>query len=177
MTKLEEGIFTWTGELSTEQGDEFKFLNEKDTWDKTINAVEENTAFVVGQQYDLHFRPFESSPNDFKFKLTTVGSYTITVDLNSMKMTVTEGENSGIDNVNINLSDNIWIHGNSIIVQPNGESISNVGLYDTVGRCLHLITNVNHSVVLGENLIGGVYIVKVKYDKQELTQKIMIINK
>jgi len=89
MTITAAGVFTWTGNLyNNPAGNQFKFKNVSDSWDKTICATADNTPISAGK-FDLNFRPLESSPNDYKFIVTTPGEYTIDVDLNTMKMTCT----------------------------------------------------------------------------------------
>jgi len=89
MTILDVGIFTWTGNLYNNlSGNQLKFRNENDSWNRTFCSKEENTSISTGE-FDLVFRPYESSPNDYNFIVTTPGEYTINVNLNTMKMTCT----------------------------------------------------------------------------------------
>ena len=90
MTILGAGIFVWTGNLyNNPTGNQFKFRNLNDSWDKTICAMADNTPVSTGE-FGLNFRPLESSPNDYKFIVTIPGEYTINVNLNTMKMTCTQ---------------------------------------------------------------------------------------
>lgn len=99
MGMIDDGIFIWTGDLYNAAGkNEFKFLNEAGTWDKTVCATVSGTTIAIGREYGLHFRPVESSPDDYKFKVATAGRYTIVVDLHTMKMTVYDKAPSAIVN-------------------------------------------------------------------------------
>lgn len=89
MTKVSDNVFTWTGDLKT---GEFKFLLANE-WHPSITCdfnTEEQKNQVVenGQTYDLFERPGENDGKDNKFQIDITGTYTLNVDLNSMKMAV-----------------------------------------------------------------------------------------
>lgn len=175
MTKQSEGIFTWTGTLSTEDGNEFKFLNETGIWNKTINPLNGDVEVVLNTEYDLNFRPLESSPNDYKFKVTTTGNYTINVNLNTMKMTVSDATNAGIESINKFFLKNIKIYNNTVTVSvESNELIQTAGIFDMTGKCLNLISNIRNSVMLADKLANGIYIVKINSENKEYVQKIVI---
>ena len=176
MTEISEGVFTWTGNLSPEGGNEFKFLNEVGNWSKTINPVAtDNIEFTKGTEYDLIYRPFEQSPADHKFLVATTGTYTIDVDLNTMKITIDE---PGVGNANReveSLLNRILVSNRTVNIKAdNNELIQTAAVYDVAGTCLNLVSNANGSTVLAENLAAGIYIVKIKIADKEYVQKIMI---
>lgn len=163
MTKISDGVFTWTGSLSTENGgDQFKFLNVKGSWSNTIVAKDaNNTPFVVGTEHDLSYRPYESSPNDFKFTVTTNGIYTVKVNLNTMKMQITIS--TGIQDAKILPFEIKIIDGTINIIAEDNSKVQSVNLFDISGRTLS-----------ARNLSKGIYILKVKYNDQDYTQKVLI---
>lgn len=88
MTKVENNIFTWTGELSA--SGEFKFLVARE-WHPSITCNFEtedqgNETVTSGGLYDLYVRPNDQTGKDNKFQVSVSGIYTINVDLNEMKM-------------------------------------------------------------------------------------------
>ena len=92
LEKQEEGVFTLTCNLYA--NGQFKFTNSTASTEGMDN---QNVVAAVNDQdivnegtYDLVYRPLQSSPNDYKFKPSKSARYTLTVDLNSMKMSVKE---------------------------------------------------------------------------------------
>lgn len=91
MTKVENNVFTWTGELSA--SGEFKFTTGEG-WENTITCdfnteTEQNVIVQSGKEYDLYVRPTGDDGKDNKFQVSVTGEYTLTVDLNDMIMAVT----------------------------------------------------------------------------------------
>ena len=174
MTKQQDGVFSWTGELIADG--EFKFINEIGKWSNTFNPLDANTTFVVGTEYNLNFRPMESSPNDFKFKATTAGRYTVSVNLNTMKVTVVASTEAGTGKVSVNdFSKKILVNEKTVRIVPNdNDKIQIASIYDITGKCLNSVSNIKNTVVLGDNLGNGVYIVKVNSDNKDYVQKVVI---
>ncbi|MBQ0137196.1 MAG: InlB B-repeat-containing protein [Bacteroidales bacterium] len=89
MTKVGNGIYTWTGELGTND-EGFKF-NTKNGWSPKYAAPSEKYSVSVGTEYPLTYYSGESP--DYKFVLSgSQGTYTVTVDLsdkNHGKMSIT----------------------------------------------------------------------------------------
>lgn len=76
------GVFTWTGILNKGS---FKFqLTRNSNWLPTLNAISDNHS-VAGLN-DLVINTI--SQNDFKFEINDKSIYTITADLNNLKMRV-----------------------------------------------------------------------------------------
>ncbi len=159
MTKTSEGIFTWTGDLSAGQ---FKFLNVLATWSNTVNPKDANDLeFALDTDYDLKYRPYEGSPNDHKFKVTTAGAYKIDVNLNTMKVNITNS--TGIKNTVV-IPFEVKIENGSVnVIAEDNNNIQSVNLFDISGKSIS-----------GNNLPKGVYILKVKYDGKKYIRKIMM---
>lgn len=87
---IDEGVFEWTGRLSG--GKEFKFMNSRDGWHKHIVATEAGVEVKKGEEYLLDFYADWALDGkyDCKFQVGETGEYTLIVDLNSMRMTMTE---------------------------------------------------------------------------------------
>ena len=172
MTMTAEGVFTWTGDLynAGEGKNEFKFKNIADSWDQTFCSTQEDITISAGE-FDLNYRPFESSPDDHKFKVAIAGRYTITANLNTMKMTVAT-DNTGIKNLDV--SNQIRVVGNTITILNSDNAVQSAAVYDITGKCLNVASNINGPIVLAENLTNGIYIVKIDYNGQKAMQKIMI---
>ena len=88
MTKIENNVFTWQGELSSKG--EFKFIVAHD-WHPSITCDfntenQGNETVVGGETYNLFVRPDDSTGKDNKFQVAVSGIYTLNVDLNNMKM-------------------------------------------------------------------------------------------
>lgn len=95
MTKVTDNVFTWTGDLKATG--EFKFIVARD-WHPSITCQFEteqqaNTTVSGGSVYDLYVRPNDSAGKDNKFQVAKNGNYTLSVDLNDMKMAATLNEN------------------------------------------------------------------------------------
>ncbi|NCB69581.1 MAG: SusF/SusE family outer membrane protein [Bacteroidia bacterium] len=173
MTMGEEGIFTWTGDLTADG--EFKFLNQQGSWNKTINPVDADTYFVEGTEYSLGYRPLEASPNDFKFKVTTAGSYTVSVNLNTMKAVIQLS--TGVENENaVDNSKMIVLNGSSVrISNPGSLNIQLAELYDLTGKRLSSVSDfMTDNTVLAENLSKSVYLVKIQIGSKHYSQKIVL---
>lgn len=88
MTKVTDNVFTWTGDLKA--NGEFKFIVARD-WHPSITCAFEteqqgNTTVTGGNIYDLYVRPNDGVGKDNKFQVAANGNYTLSVDLNDMKM-------------------------------------------------------------------------------------------
>ena len=166
MTQVGEGEFLWTGFLyNTENGREFKFLNRKETWDKTINPIGIDTEFEINVDYNLNFRPYESTPNDYKFLVPATGEYTVSVDLIKMKMHITaedDGNNLVVGTLELPF-EIVAANGVIDIIATNNSMIQSIKLFDLSGRSIK-----------GKNLSTGIYILKVKCNNEEYIQKIMM---
>lgn len=86
MTSIAPGVLEWTGELNG--GKEFKFMNTREAWHKHIVATASGITAEPEASYSLAFYADWTldGSKDCKFKVAESGKYTITVDLNSMKM-------------------------------------------------------------------------------------------
>lgn len=175
MMMIDPGVFTWTGDLfnAAEGQNEFKFKNVTDSWDKTFCSTQANT-FITTGDFDLHFRPYESSPNDFNFKVATEGFYTIKVDLNTMKMTVIDEFNAGIGFTHNSLRQLIQVSGNSVTVLNSNKEVQRATIYNVTGSVLRTIAHEEGSIMLADNLQHGVFIVRLDAGNNYFVQKIVI---
>lgn len=174
MTKQQDGVFLWTGDLTADG--EFKFLNEKGSWSKTINPVDADIYFEENTEYSLNYRPMEADPNDYKFKVTATGKYDVAVNLNSMKVTVKQSTNAGTDRVaDPNLIKKIRVSEKAVrIIADSNDMIQSAGIFDIAGKCLNSGQNINSTIVLGNNLANGIYIVKINWNNRQYVQKVII---
>lgn len=78
------GIFTWTGTLSTGQ---FKFTTARDNWNSIVSSVQDNATMEIGQHMGLTYNP-ESGSQDWKWYNNEAGDYTLTVNLTAETLTV-----------------------------------------------------------------------------------------
>lgn len=90
MPRIANGIFEWTGNLTA--GKEFKFMNTREAYHKHIVCTVPDVTCELGKEYSLNFfcNWWLPSSQDFKFKVSKTGRYTVTVDLTSMRMKVSE---------------------------------------------------------------------------------------
>ncbi len=162
MDRTAMGEFTWSGNLYTDNGGQFKFQNVKGIWSNSINPLDNDINFEINTDYDLNYRPYESSPNDFKFGVTTPGVYTIKVNLNTMKMRVIPF-GSGIEDIVIAPFKVITTDSTIEVVAEVNNKIQSVTLFDICGKGIS-----------GKNVSNGVYVLKVKYDGKDYIQKVMV---
>ncbi|MDR0541279.1 MAG: SusF/SusE family outer membrane protein [Dysgonamonadaceae bacterium] len=90
LTKTKSGVFTWTGVLTANQGDQerFKFLVARE-WHPSITCrLDVNSHLVVAgsEEYDLYLRPTGTEGYDNAFQVASNGTYKVDVNLNTMKM-------------------------------------------------------------------------------------------
>lgn len=165
MTKIEEGVFAWSGNLYASNGGEFKFMNRTGVWSHTINPLSGDIGFIVNTDYELNFRPNESDPNDFKFLTTSSGIYSISVNLNTMSMRITSGGSTPISDRTVDgISFSIFLERGAIIIKSENDScLGTINVFDVNGKKLN-----------NENLFAGIYILKFIYNNNEFTQKVLV---
>lgn len=180
------GVFTFSDTLYTKpdgSGAEFKFKTRAGSWDQTLVAAVEGGQAIAPveagntEEYDMVFRPFEKSPNDFPFLITATGVYDLTIDLNTKKMTVTgfeplKGESAVTaiekDLVKVFASDHVI----ELLAQGNNV-ISEVALFDVAGKCINTITETGKQVMF-DGLENGLYIVKMTCNGKDYVQKVIV---
>lgn len=86
MSRIDRGVFTWTGKLTA--GEPFKFMNSNDGWHKHIVATSKDELIKEGEIHHLDFYANWQLPDmyDNKFKVEKSGEYVITVDLRNMSV-------------------------------------------------------------------------------------------
>lgn len=84
MSRIDNGVFTWTGTLKANEP--FKFMNSNDGWHKHVVATTKDELIKEGEIHHLDFYANWQLPDalDNKFKVATTGQYTLTVDLRNM---------------------------------------------------------------------------------------------
>ena len=183
----ENGVFTFNDTLYTNAKDsaEFKFKTLANSWDETlVSAVEggQVIAAVEGEdaaEYDMVFRPFEGSPNDFPFLITATGVYDLTIDLNTKKLTVnsfTPVEEEGNNAVAMVSEDVVRVlaAANTITLSAQGDNvITSASVYDVAGKCLGTVSE-SGSQVWFDGLSNGLYIVKMNCAGKDYVQKVLV---
>lgn len=108
MHRIYEGVFEWTGHLLA--GKEFKFMNTNDAWQRHIVGTEAGLYVDKDEVYPLRFHSTGSLPEelDMKFHVADTGDYTVYVDLNAMRMKITDVE------VSAQWPDRFYITGSAI---------------------------------------------------------------
>jgi hypothetical protein len=173
MIKIQDGIFSWTGDLSADG--EFKFLNERGNWSKTINPQGADVLFVEGTEYSLNYRPLEASPNDFKFKVTNAGTYNVSVNLIEMKAVIQQSTRVDSEK-DTDISNLIRTKDKAVyILNPGSTEIQLVAIYDVTGKVLNKISNVSgNNILLANNLPAGIYIIKAEINSKKHVQKVAL---
>ncbi len=128
LAKQEEGVFTLTCNLYA--NGQFKFTNSTASTagmdNQNVVAAANDQDITNGGTYDLVYRPLQSSPNDYKFKPSKSARYTLTVDLNNMKMSVKEeGEVmvSTVDKTQLFLQGTAFVADESISMKNVSENV------------------------------------------------------
>lgn len=85
MKKVEgsEATFEWTGRLNAGS---FKLINALNTFNPCFNATEADKTIEAGYSYSLSYNA--TTANDYLFKVTTDGTYQLTVNLNDLTLHV-----------------------------------------------------------------------------------------
>lgn len=105
MFDAQEGVFVWSG---TVKAGDFKFLLESGKWTNCLNASTDNEAIIAGGEHKLvHVPNYTRTGNDYHFRFTEGGMYTIILYTKDMKMVVKKKENSP-------LPVSLWIVGSAI---------------------------------------------------------------
>jgi hypothetical protein len=88
MTEFAPDVYAWTGNLNV---GELKFLTQRQTWDKNLNPKTAINPVVLNTEYDLEYRPKNvAPPADNKLVFSEAGAYTVIININTMKITVSE---------------------------------------------------------------------------------------
>lgn len=89
-SRIGYGVFEWTGQL--EAGKEFKFMNTREAWHKHIVATSGGVEVTTGVTVPLAFYADWAldGSKDCKMRVAQSGTYTLTVDLNSMRMSLSD---------------------------------------------------------------------------------------
>lgn len=90
MSRIDNGVFTWTGTLKANEP--FKFMNSNDGWHKHIVATTKDELINIGEIHHLDFYANWALPDalDNKFKVDKTGEYVITVDLRNMSVALSK---------------------------------------------------------------------------------------
>lgn len=86
LDRLENGHYTWTGDLSKREDGRFRFITSRN-WYPTYTTAEPGHQYVREGQYALAY--YETGVNgDPSFKVELPGNYTIDLDIDNMIMTI-----------------------------------------------------------------------------------------
>ena len=96
-----DAVFEWSGQLKV---GEFKFLNNRGSWDNSFNPAETGNV-VLGETVNITFKGADN-----KFLVTTPGVYTVTVDMKNLTCVVIEKV--------VALPTELWMSGTAI---PGGK--------------------------------------------------------
>lgn len=90
MSRIDNGVFTWTGTLKANEP--FKFMNSNDGWHKHIVATSKDELIKEGEIHHLDFYANWGLPDalDNKFMVEKTGEYVMTVDLRNMILTLSK---------------------------------------------------------------------------------------
>lgn len=90
MSRIDRGVFTWTGRLTANEP--FKFMNSNDGWHKHVVATTKDELINVGEVHHLDFYANWQLPDAFdnKFMVSETAEYTLTVDLRTMSVCLSE---------------------------------------------------------------------------------------
>ncbi len=97
-TQQADGFYTWTGILNATSGDgRFRFLTSKSNnswWLNSYTTVEETGSYEIETgEFAIRYWESASGPQpEAAFKIMATGLYTLTIDLESMMMTVARTE-------------------------------------------------------------------------------------
>lgn len=84
MSRIDNGVFTWTGTLKANEP--FKFMNSNDGWNKHVVATSKDELIKEGEIHHIDFYANSQLPDalDNKFRVDKTGEYVMTVDLRNM---------------------------------------------------------------------------------------------
>lgn len=171
MTKVETGVFTWTGTLYAKSTENdficFKFINQKeeDNWANDFIFDETQAGNKDITEVGEYTISYHIGGSDNKFEVTEEGTYTIEVDLYAMTLSVVK-EGSGVKSVWNNETPFVLYANNGFIsvAMKNGAVAGDIQIFDVTGK-----------VVAKENkLNAGIYIVRVTCNNNTYAAKITV---
>ncbi len=164
----ESWIYTWTGTLKPGH---FKFITQLGTWNSLVPVPASNQPVEVGKTYGLT----NDYRGDYRFVVSTAGTYTITVDVRNHTLMVNPALKSatGLESTGSKASFTVTTRGGSVEVVLNGNAAGSASLYSLQGRLLDRRQG-SGSMVLGRDLASGAYIVKIEIDNQVYSQKVVV---
>ena len=176
MREVENGIFTWSGQISAGSTSVFYFLTEQGRLNRSIHPAGSDVVVEVETEYPLYYRPFTASPYDFYFSVPESGVYTVDVNLNDLTVIVEEGSITGLPDAACSDAYSLQVgHGAIQLQVADGQSLRHVTLFDLGGRCLCRYADVKQVVQIKENLPVGLYVLKVLDGNGQLSvQKVLV---
>ncbi|MDG5801014.1 SusF/SusE family outer membrane protein [Marinilabiliaceae bacterium ANBcel2] len=179
MEKVGEGVFTWTGTLYENSGDQerFKFLTHRD-WDPSVTCrihIDGHLLVEKGGEYDLYVREHGGDQYDNAFQVPSTGTYSITVDLNKMIMTIDDDTNTSIvGRYKEEAPFVIFSADNTITFKMNGSiRADNIEIYDIAGNLIKRESDVV-SFSTSNMLDRGIYVLRVRYNNNFYSSKILV---
>jgi hypothetical protein len=180
LTKTDEGVFTWTGTLY-ENSDEkrFKFLVQREDWHPSITCrldVDGHLVVEPGNEYDLYERANADQGYDNAFQVAETGVYTINVDLNTMTMTITDDQGTGInesynETVPYTLTS---LNGKIKFITADNFKADQFEIYNMAGSLIDAASNISTNFVTDSQLKCGIYVVKVRSNGKTYASKVLV---
>ncbi len=164
----EDTNYTWTGTLKPGH---FKFITQLGTWNSLVPVLASNQPVEVGKTYGLT----NDYRGDYRFVVSTAGTYTITVNLQYRTLVINPVLKSatGLDSPGSEVPFTVISRSGSVEVVLNGNAAGSVSLYSLQGSLLDREQG-SGSMVLGRGLASGAYVVTVQIDDKFYSQKIVV---
>lgn len=172
MNKISRGIYSWTGTLNA---GEFKFLKFLNSWTNCYVATSASEEIALNSDHNIVYeRNYNKLGNDYKFVISEDNAnkkVTITLNLNTKKMTVTNVIN------NINSDEkffvNMFAQNHKIYISGLGKESYSAQIFSLDGKKI-LQKTISENAEL--NVQPGKYIVKVaKMDNKVILSKVVIV--
>lgn len=176
MEQVESGLFTWSGRLSAGEGRTFHFLTQKGNGGRSVHPQDAHVSVEVETEYGLMYRPFADVPGDYRFSVAGTGFYTVDVNMNDMTVIVEESGSTGVDETSADVPYRLQVWGGALHLMTVGDRVlRQIVLCDFAGRCCSQYADVCGSVLLGEGLPSGVYMIKtIDGEGKASVQKVMV---
>ncbi len=93
-TLLENGLYTWAGELTVNPDDpssgRFRIISQHDWWNNSYTTTEPEDQIVSVGEYDILYCESGAPEGEPAFRIQQSGLYTIDIDIDNNKMLITE---------------------------------------------------------------------------------------
>lgn len=162
MKKVEEGIYQWKGKVTKGQ---FKFLQRRGTWERCYVATSVDKQVFSDEEYDIVYEEsYFVQGNDYKFVVPEAGESNFTVNLNTMKLSLTDQPVSYVGEIQADNGITFYSSKGKLFLKSEHSQPLQAHIFSVEGRAVAKKSFIGSTDFL---LAKGFYIVVLTNDKGE----------